>query len=130
MNNPHTKIDSTLTTSNLRLSTLVLLELEADVKKLQKSLEQLQLIPTLALHEILKVLVQGKETHTPFEWTTQSFSYHREHFQEHFTEGLTGQSIDEDSGLHNLAHAICRLMFMLNIRLGEDKNNWSNRKRK
>jgi hypothetical protein len=84
---------------------------------------QYGLLPPLALRETVKVLTFGAEKYEPDNWKRVPDS-HRRYFdaaQRHLWAYKEGEVNDPESGVNHLAHALCCIMFMLD--LDEEKNN-------
>jgi hypothetical protein len=78
---------------------------------------QYGLLPPLALRETVKVLTFGAEKYEPDNWRRVPDS-HRRYFdaaQRHLWAYKEGEVIDPESGVNHIAHAICCLMFMLDL---------------
>jgi len=76
------------------------------------------LLPPLALAEVVKVLEFGAKKHSPHGWRDNSHGTDIGAFNRHHDTFMANSDIrDPESGLHPLAHAICRLMFMLDREL-------------
>ena len=80
----------------------------------------LHYIPRTVIEEILAVLWHGEEKHGD-EWKTVPAMHHVEHAHCHMNEWAALNSFERESGRHNLAHAIVRLMFALAIEKGANK---------
>ena len=73
------------------------------------------LIPPSALKGLAEVLTFGVKKYTPNSWQTV------EHGDERYLDALyrhleafrSGESIDEESKLHHLKHALCNVAFLL-----------------
>jgi hypothetical protein len=78
---------------------------------------QYGLLPPLALRETVKVLTFGAEKYEPDNWRRVPDG-HRRYFdaaQRHLWAYKEGEVIDPESGVNHIAHAICCLMFMLDL---------------
>lgn len=78
---------------------------------------QYGLVPPLALRETVKVLTFGAEKYEPDNWRRVPDG-HRRYFdaaQRHLWAYKEGEIIDPESGVNHIAHAICCLMFMLDL---------------
>ena len=78
---------------------------------------QYGLVPPLALRETVKVLTFGAEKYEPDNWRRVPDG-HRRYFdaaQRHLWAYKEGEIIDPESGVNHLAHALCCIMFMLDL---------------
>lgn len=78
---------------------------------------QYGLLPPLALQEIVKVLTFGAEKYEPDNWRRVPDS-NRRYFdaaQRHLWAYKQGEQLDPETGISHLAHALCCIMFMLDI---------------
>jgi hypothetical protein len=78
---------------------------------------QYGLVPPLALRETVKVLTFGAQKYEPDNWRRVPDG-HRRYFdaaQRHIWAYKEGEIIDPESGVNHMAHAICCLMFMLDL---------------
>lgn len=77
-----------------------------------------------ALEEMVKVLTYGAKKYSPDNWRHVS-DLRRRYFdatQRHVWAWQSGETNDPESGLHHLAHAMCSLMFILQVDLEERKS--------
>ena len=73
------------------------------------------LIPENALDEVVEVLTYGANKYAPDNWKHVP-EWKRRYFaaaQRHIWAWKRGESIDSETGISHLAHAICCLMFMM-----------------
>jgi len=92
-------------------------------KKYDSSKPRMYLLPPKAVVEVSNVLTFGAEKYDEENWRKL------DNLQNRYTGGalrhifshLDGETLDEDSGHSHLAHAICCLLFKLEIEL-EQKN--------
>jgi len=72
------------------------------------------LLPPLALEETVKVLTFGAKKYERDNWKQVPDSKRRyfDALQRHIWAWKKGEQMDEESGLHHLAHAMCCLMFL------------------
>jgi len=74
----------------------------------------MQLLSTVALNEIAKVLAFGAEKYSANQWRAgMRWSRLIGAALRHITAFNDGESVDEESGLSHLAHAGCCIMFLL-----------------
>lgn len=82
---------------------------------------QYGLLPPLALRETVKVLTFGAEKYEPDNWRRVPDG-NRRYFdaaQRHLWAYKTGEVNDPETGVSHLAHALCCIMFMLDLDEGE-----------
>jgi hypothetical protein len=72
------------------------------------------LLPPLALEETVKVLTFGAQKYDRDNWQKVPDSKRRyfDALQRHVWAWKQGEQIDQESGIHHLAHAMCCLMFL------------------
>ena len=72
------------------------------------------LLPPLALEETVKVLTFGAQKYARDNWQLVPDSKRRyfDALQRHVWAWKRGESLDPESGIHHLAHAMCCLMFL------------------
>ncbi|NDB57973.1 hypothetical protein EB001_05960 [bacterium] len=78
---------------------------------------QYGLLPPLALRETVKVLTFGAEKYEPDNWRRVPDG-NRRYFdaaQRHLWAYKTGEVNDPETSVSHLAHALCCIMFMLDI---------------
>jgi hypothetical protein len=78
---------------------------------------QYGLLPPLALRETVKVLTYGAEKYEPDNWRRVPEGPRRyfDAAQRHLWAYKKGELNDDETGINHLAHAICCLMFMLDL---------------
>jgi hypothetical protein len=78
---------------------------------------QYGLVPPLALRETVKVLTFGAQKYEPDNWRRVPDGPRRyfDAAQRHIWAYKEGEIIDPESGVNHLAHAVCCLMFMLDL---------------
>jgi hypothetical protein len=78
---------------------------------------QYGLVPPLALRETVKVLTYGAEKYEPDNWRRVPDGPRRyfDAAQRHIWAYKTGEVNDPETNINHLAHAICCLMFMLDL---------------
>lgn len=81
------------------------------------------LLPPLALEEVVKVLTFGANKYAPNNWryVDDPFDRYFAAAQRHQWGRKRGEVNDSESTCHHYAHAICCLMFMLELELEKDK---------
>jgi hypothetical protein len=72
------------------------------------------LVPPLALEEMVKVLTFGAQKYDPDNWQKVPDSKRRYFaaLQRHLWAWKQGETVDKESGIHHLAHAACCLYFL------------------
>lgn len=68
------------------------------------------IVPPLALFEVAKVLSEGAEKYGAYAWKNIEVNDHLNHAIQHVYGYLSGDRTEE-----HLSHAICRLMFALEV---------------
>lgn len=84
------------------------------------------LIPPNAIEEVFQVLKFGLTKHPNNDWDTVSIAEHIQHGFEHLNETCMDSTVgtkEDESGLHHLAHAICRLLFALELVIRKERQN-------
>lgn len=76
------------------------------------------LLPILPLREVARVWTYGKKKYSAWNWTN-GFTYSRPYAAalRHIFDWARGQTYDEETGIHNLAHAICCLSMLIEFEL-------------
>ena len=89
---------------------------------------QYGLLPPLALREIVEVLTFGAEKYEPDNWRRVPDGPRRyfDAAQRHLWAYKSGEMYDQETGVSHLAHALCCIMFMLD--LDEEKANGKSKK--
>ena len=90
-------------------------------KKFDDGKPMLSLLPPSAVEEVGKVLSHGASKYGKENWKLVN-DFHDRYISaclRHIMQYQNGEVEDEESGLHHLAHAICSLMFIVQV----DKNN-------
>ena len=73
------------------------------------------LVPAKALADVVDVLTYGAQKYEPDNWLYVP-EWERRYFaaaQRHIWAWKQGESVDSETGINHLAHAICCLMFMI-----------------
>lgn len=85
------------------------------------------LVPALALIEVAKVFTFGAQKYGANNWRGgMDWSRYLDAEDRHILTWKTGERFDKESGISNLAHAICNLMMLLEseiLNLGTDDVN-------
>ena len=86
-------------------------------RKFDEGKLQYGLVPPLALRETVKVLTFGAEKYEPDNWRRVPDGPRRyfDAAQRHLWEYKQGEKFDSETGVSHLAHALCCIMFMLDI---------------
>ena len=76
-----------------------------------------QLIPMYqAVAEVIRVRHDGMKKHGE-TWRQVPVTEQFEHVMSHLDKYYNGEMIEKESGLHHLAHIICRLLFVLQLEI-------------
>ncbi len=85
------------------------------------------LLPADALEQVVIVLTAGAQKHGAGNWEQgMSWSHHFSACMRHMWKWWRGEDKDDETGSSNLAHAICRILFLLAYvlrRAGDDDRN-------
>lgn len=74
------------------------------------------MLPEKALRLANRVLIWGMKKHgSADKWRTHPPGYHARKAVEHLQAWMNGRELDEESGHSNLAHAACRILFLLTL---------------
>ncbi len=87
----------------------------AEGKKFDGGKYRHSLLPPGVLKEVIKVLEYGAEKYGENNWQqlTDGRRRYYDAAMRHMDAWKEGVKIDEESGLHHLAHAMCSLMFLV-----------------
>lgn len=84
------------------------------------------LLPYEALQEVVKVLMYGAKKYPEADnWKRVSDPrkrYNKAAFRHLFSE-VNGETLDKESGLYHLAHAVCSNLFALHFAIQKNKNH-------
>lgn len=86
-------------------------------KKYDGGKPRYDLVPPMALEEMVKVLTFGAEKYAPDNWRLVD-GWQWRYFaaaQRHLWAWQRGEKVDPETGLSHLAHASCCLYFMLEL---------------
>ena len=96
-------------------------------KKYDAGKQRWDLVPLLAMSEVVNVLTHGAQKYGDWNWTRVSEPENRYYAacQRHLVAWAIDDapSIDADSKCNHLAHAICCLMFLLEMELDPSTKN-------
>lgn len=92
-------------------------------KKYDQGKLRYDLIPFIALDEVVKVLGHGAQKYGDHNWQLVERAEDRYPAAalRHLSAYLQGEECDPESGINHLAHAVCSLMFVLAINLDTNK---------
>jgi hypothetical protein len=94
-----------------------------------KKPERFSLIPVEPLREIARVYAFGAEKYDDDNWRKgYEWSLSYDALQRHITEFWMGEQIDEQSGLHHLAHAAFHLNALMVFSLDRQYEDFDDRK--
>lgn len=69
-----------------------------------------------ALSDMSKLIEHGATTHPhDMEWLDHSVDDHLDHLKQHFTEFVSGNTVDKDSGMNQLVHIFTRAGMALEV---------------
>ncbi len=84
-----------------------------------------ELLPFKALHEVVGVLKFGKNKHGADNWKTANIN--TQEFVgaalRHICAWQRGDKIDAETGIDHLAHAVCNLLFIQELKYIKEKKN-------
>ena len=88
---------------------------ESHGRKYDGGKPQLYLLPPKSINEVGKVLTFGAEKYDPHNWRKVDDLQNRytSAALRHIFAHIDGESVDEETGLSHLAHAMCCLLFKL-----------------
>lgn len=92
-------------------------------KKYDKGKTRYDLVPPRALHEVAQVITFGSAKYGDTNWS-KVVPFKARYFaalMRHIMAWWCGQELDEDSGLHHLAHAGACILILLGKHLGDDE---------
>lgn len=84
-------------------------------RKFDSEKPHMALLPPHAIEAVARVLTYGAQKYERDNWKyvpDGEYRYKNAAFR-HFNEVLKGNVVDEESGEHHLAHAICCMLFIL-----------------
>lgn len=88
-------------------------------KKYDAGKSRMALLPPRALKEVARVLTYGAQKYDEHNWKKLENLEPRymDALLRHVFDYLSGEELDEESGLSHLAHAVCCLLFVLEDKL-------------
>lgn len=111
MNEENVNTESTI---NNEASIMEVKEEESQALRYNSGKTRYGLIPDYALNELAKVLTFGAEKYSDDNWRKGlPFSNCLDSLERHIKKFRIGQDIDEESGLHHLAHAMANCAFLM-----------------
>jgi hypothetical protein len=85
---------------------------------------RIDLLPAAAIKACGLIMAHGATKYgTTGTWANQPLEYHLERLHRHLNAFQTGEELEGESGLHHLAHAAVRCLFMLHLRLTGELND-------
>lgn len=86
-------------------------------RKFDSDKTQFTLVPPLAYREVADVLTFGAKKYAKNNWKYVNNAIERYHDAavRHIQQYAEGETLDSESGKHHLAHAICCLMFIIEL---------------
>jgi hypothetical protein len=93
-------------------------------KKYDSDKPRADLLPPLALIEVAKVLTYGASKYGPDNWKKLDNLQNRYTGAalRHLLAHMSDEEVDEETELDHIAHAICCLLFKLEAKLSDGKN--------
>lgn len=90
-------------------------------KKFDGLKPKMHLLPAKAVSEVAKVLTFGADKYGEFNWKNLDNLHDRytSAALRHIFANMDGEALDSESQYHHLAHAICCLLFRLEVILSE-----------
>jgi len=91
-------------------------------RKFDSGKARMGLIPPYALEAIAEVLTVGAVKYAPDNWKFVEGREWRylDAMLRHINAHVKGEMLDEETGMHHLAHAACCLMFLLDENVRKD----------
>jgi len=86
---------------------------------------RMDLLPVYPLKKVAEILTMGSQKYGDNNWRTGEpvkLSRHYAGVQRHLNAFWSGEDIDPESGQTHLAHAICGLLFMLELHARDGSN--------
>lgn len=79
------------------------------------------LLPMRELQDVIKVVTYGAKKYAANNWVDVEEARERYYAaaQRHIVAWWLGESVDSDTGLPHLAHAVCDLLFLLGFSAGD-----------
>jgi hypothetical protein len=74
------------------------------------------LLPPKEVRDVVDVLTFGAKSHDDFGWKDKTKTEHFDALMRHINEWRSGNKLDngpDGSGKSHLAHAVCRLLFLM-----------------
>ena len=89
--------------------------------KFDKSKPRWSLLPLVAVEAVIGVLEYGAQKYAPDNWrkVENARTRYYDAAMRHIHAWWGGDTIDQESGHHHLAHAICCLIFLLAVEIEE-----------
>ncbi len=85
--------------------------------KHDQSKPRLDYLPWQAIGEVGKITDYGARKYTPHNWRTiTDTGRHEAAMLRHYIAWKGGEELDDESGLHHLAHMACNALFLLELR--------------
>ena len=84
--------------------------LKADAEK-----DQWNLLPLAPIEQVVKVLTYGANKYAPENWRNVESERYVAALFRHIVAWRKGEKFDEETSLHHLAHAICNLIFLMEL---------------
>ncbi len=91
---------------------------EGHASKFDTNKPRMDLLPARPLKEIAEILTYGADKYGPDNWREGepiAFSRHYAGVQRHLFAWQSGETVDPETGKNHLAHAMCGLLFLLEL---------------
>jgi predicted GNAT superfamily acetyltransferase len=100
-------------------------------KKFDQTKIRWDLLPLNPIRQVVEVLTFGAKKYEPNNWQNVKDGINRYYGAtlRHITDWREGEKLDQESGIHHLAHAICNLIYIIWIEAAREKKNKPRRKR-
>ena len=94
-------------------------DVDVDVR-IARPKRRFDLLPWREVGVVVDALTHGAASHGDYGWRGVSRDDHFAAALRHLTAWRCGTALDEDSGLPHLAHAACRVLFLLAVTRGDE----------
>lgn len=92
-------------------------------KKDEREKVRWELLPLETIEEAVKALMVGAKKHGDFDWQKQDKEFFYAALMRHIKEYQSGVTMDKESGLNPLAHAMCNIIFLLWLEMNQEKKH-------
>lgn len=77
--------------------------------------DQWNLLPIAPIEQVVKVLTYGANKYAPENWRNVESERYVAALFRHIVAWRKGEKFDKETNLHHLAHAICNLIFLMEL---------------